>query len=88
MCAARHVSLRDGQILGIDLYIPPRNSARVSWWEATHCSSASALQTRFEAAAVSCDGLRSGYTEMISWSSDVMTPNSPLANLKPTTRVL
>jgi len=47
-------------------HIPLRKSARVSLCEATHCRSASALQTRFEAAAVSCDGLRSVYTEIIS----------------------
>ena len=39
---------------------PLRNNDRVSTFEATHCSKASALQTRFEAAAVSCDGLRRG----------------------------
>ena len=38
--------------------IPFKNNVRVSLWEATHCSSARALQTLLEAAAVSCDGLR------------------------------
>ncbi len=54
--------------------IPFRNKVLVSLWEATHCSSANALHTRFDAAAVSCDGLRSVYTEMISCNNDVMTP--------------
>ena len=56
---------------------PARKSPRVSLWDATHCRRASALQTRFEAAAVSWDGLRRGYTEMISCNSDVMTPARP-----------
>lgn len=38
-------------------HVPFRNRVRVSLWEATHCSSASALQTLLEAAAVSCEGL-------------------------------
>lgn len=37
---------------------PFKNRVRVSLWDATHWSNARALQTRFEAAAVSCDGLR------------------------------
>lgn len=37
---------------------PLRNKVRVSLWDATHCRSARALQTRLEAAAVSWDGLR------------------------------
>lgn len=40
--------------------LPPRKRPRVSLWEATHCNSARALQTRFDAAAVSCDGFKSG----------------------------
>jgi hypothetical protein len=32
--------------------IPFKNRVRVSLWEATHCNKASALQTRFDAAAV------------------------------------
>jgi hypothetical protein len=59
---------------GNDAHSPERKSPRVSLCEATHCSRARALQTRFEAAAVSCDGLRSGYTEMISCNRVVMTP--------------
>jgi hypothetical protein len=55
-------------------YIPFRNSALVSLWDATHCRRARALQTRLEAAAVSCEGLRRVYTDIISWSSEVMTP--------------
>lgn len=42
------------------MYMPLRNKPRVSLWDATHCNNASALQTRFEAAAVSCDGLSNG----------------------------
>ena len=56
--------------------IPLRKRVLVSLCEATHWSKASALQTRFEAAAVSCDGLSSVYTEMISWRSEVITPES------------
>ena len=56
---------------------PARKSPRVSLWDATHCRRANALQTRLEAAAVSWDGLRRGYTEMISCNSDVMTPARP-----------
>lgn len=37
-----------------------RKSWRVSVCEATHWRRASALHTRFEAAAVSCEGLRRG----------------------------
>lgn len=40
--------------------VPLKNRPRVSACEATHWSSASALQTRFDAAAVNCDGLSSG----------------------------
>lgn len=58
----------------LQLNIPLRNRARVSLCEATHCRSASALHTRLEAAAVSCEGLSSVYTEMISCRSEVMTP--------------
>lgn len=38
--------------------IPLRNRVLVSLWDATHWRRARALQTRFEAAAVSCEGLR------------------------------
>ena len=37
-----------------------RKSVRVSVWEATHCSNASALHTRFDACAVSAGGESSG----------------------------
>lgn len=40
--------------------VPLRNSPRVSLCEATHWSNARALHTRFDAAAVSCDGLSKG----------------------------
>jgi hypothetical protein len=40
--------------------IPLKNKPRVSVWEATHWRSARALQTRFDAAAVNCEGLSSG----------------------------
>lgn len=36
----------------MNCYAPFKNNVRVSLWEATHCNRASALQTRFEAAAV------------------------------------
>lgn len=36
-----------------DINVPLRNKDRVSVWEATHWRRARALQTRFEAAAVS-----------------------------------
>ena len=65
-----------GTFLSKDHSLPPKNSARVSLCEATHCSNASALHTRFDAAAVSCEGFSSGYTEMISCKRDVMTPVS------------
>lgn len=45
---------------GSKWHIPFKKRVRVSLWEATHCKSASALQTRFEAAAVSCDGFKRG----------------------------
>ena len=54
--------------------VPWRKSVLVSLCDATHCRSANALQTRLEAAAVSCEGFSSVYTEMISCSSEVMTP--------------
>lgn len=54
--------------------IPLRKRPRVSLWLATHCSSASALQTRLLAAAVSWLGLSRGYTDMISCNRLVMTP--------------
>lgn len=41
-------------------HLPFKNSPLVSLCEATHCKSASALQTLLEAAAVSCDGFSSG----------------------------
>ena len=40
--------------------IPLKKRLRVSLCDATHCKSAKALQTRFEAAAVSWEGLSSG----------------------------
>ena len=40
--------------------IPWRKRLRVSWCDATHCSSASALHTRLEACAVRAGGVRSG----------------------------
>jgi len=54
----------DGRSVGFlsssyEKHIPLRNKALVSLCDATHCKSASALQTRFEAAAVNCDGLSS-----------------------------
>mmetsp|Transcript_39122 Transcript_39122/g.96293 ORF Transcript_39122/g.96293 Transcript_39122/m.96293 type:complete len:218 (-) Transcript_39122:111-764(-) len=52
-----------------------RNTVRVSGCEATHCSSASALHTRFEACAVSCGGESSGYMHMISCKSVAVVPN-------------
>ena len=39
---------------------PLRNSCLVSVWEATHCKSARALQTRFETWAVRLGGDRRG----------------------------
>lgn len=42
--------------------------------DATHWSNANALHIRFEADAVKDEGCSSGYTEMISWSNEVMTP--------------
>ena len=35
---------------------PLRNNPRVSWCDATHCKSASALHTRFDACAVKVGG--------------------------------
>lgn len=57
MCASfgQHID-----ICGQQCDIPPKKRPRVSVWDATHWRSASALHTRFEAAAVNCDGLRSG----------------------------
>jgi len=43
-----------------------RNLARVSPCDATHCSSASALHTRFDTAPVSAAGDRYGYIATIS----------------------
>ena len=40
--------------------LPFRNRPLVSLCEATHCKSARALHTRFDAAAVSCDGFNRG----------------------------
>lgn len=77
MCAveSQSVNLQPGSPWGIlDLRLPLRNRVRVSLWDATHWSRASALHTLFDAAAVSCEGLRSVYTEMISCKRDVMTP--------------
>lgn len=51
-----------------------RKRERVSLCEATHCRRARALQTRFEACAVSEGGARSGYTDTISCSRADMTP--------------
>lgn len=45
---------------------PCRKRLRVSGCEATHCSSASALHTRFEACAVSDGGDSRGYIDTIS----------------------
>lgn len=53
-----------------------RKSDRVSLCEATHCRSARALQTRFEAWAVRDGGARRGYTETISCRRADMTPAS------------
>lgn len=50
----------EGEWLRRIVDVPPRKRPRVSLCEATHCRSARALQTRFEAAAVSCEGLSSG----------------------------
>lgn len=57
MCASfgQHID-----ICGQQCDLPPKKRPRVSVWDATHWRSASALHTRFEAAAVNCDGLRSG----------------------------
>lgn len=79
MCAvgSQSVNLQpDSSCVGeiLDLRLPLRNRVRVSLWDATHWSRASALHTLFDAAAVSCEGLRSVYTEMISCKRDVMTP--------------
>lgn len=63
--------------------IPLRKSPRVSLCDATHCSKARALQTRFDAAAVNCDGFSSGYTEIISCSKEVMTPVIPVSQAFP-----
>lgn len=69
----------------VRLDVPLRKRPLVSLCDATHWSKASALQTRFDAAAVSCDGLSSGYTEIISCNKEVMTPglgiNSILSSL-------
>ena len=48
--------------------------ARVSWWEATHCSRANALHTRLEAWAVRAGGESRGYMDTISCSSVAMVP--------------
>jgi len=45
---------------GFGRNVPPRKRPRVSLWLATHWRRARALQTRFEAAAVSCEGLSRG----------------------------
>lgn len=79
MCAVGSQSVNlhlDSPYVGeiLDLRLPLRNRVRVSLWDATHWSRASALHTLFDAAAVSCEGLRSVYTEMISCKRDVMTP--------------
>jgi hypothetical protein len=67
MCAARGISKRCCNPIydfaklpgSFDCSLPLRNRVRVSLWDATHWRRASALHTRFDAAAVSCDGLRS-----------------------------
>ena len=46
--------------------IPCKNKLLVSRWDATHCSSAKALQTRFDACAVSEGGDNRGYMDTIS----------------------
>ena len=52
-----------------------RKRARVSLCDATHCRSARALHTRFEAPAVSEAGASKGYTETISCRRAEMTPS-------------
>ncbi len=54
--------------------VPFKNRVRVSLWDATHWSNARALQTLLDAAAVSCEGFRRLYTEIISCMREVMTP--------------
>ncbi len=65
------------------VHIPLRKSPRVSLCDATHCSKARALQTRFDAAAVNCEGFSSGYTEIISCRREVMTPTIPVSKAFP-----
>lgn len=65
---------------------PLRNKPLVSLCDATHCSKASALQTRFDAAAVNCDGFKSGYTEIISCNNEVMTPVTKVSHAPPSFR--
>ena len=54
--------------------IPCKNRLLVSRCEATHCSSAKALQTLLEACAVSDGGDSRGYMDTISWSRADMVP--------------
>jgi hypothetical protein len=54
MWAIRNVS--NLNLLAEAKQLPLRKSARVSLCDATHCRRARALQTRLDAAAVSCDG--------------------------------
>ena len=53
---------------------PCKNKLLVSKCDATHCSSAKALQTLFEACAVKDGGERSGYMETISCSKADIVP--------------
>lgn len=53
---------------------PARNSDLVSGCDATHCKSASALQTRLDAVAVKVGGDSDGYIDIISCSSAAMVP--------------
>ena len=51
-----------------------RNWGLISWWEATHWRRTKALQTRFESWFESAGGDSNGYTDMISFIREVMTP--------------
>jgi hypothetical protein len=56
----RYTMLSLGAYCGIDVILPLRKRPLVSVWDATHCNNARALQTRFDAAAVNCEGLSRG----------------------------
>jgi len=83
MCAAGRMQItelvRMAKVCIVKQYnleqVPSRKSLRVSWCEATHCRSARALQTRFEACAVRLGGESIGYIETISCKSADIVPN-------------